>query len=69
MKRDGGREATDLVRLLVGERPAARGVEGRVMVFRWVYPAEVVIVAFLLACLPYLLIRGASNVMAAAGHR
>jgi hypothetical protein len=30
----------------------------QVSVFRWVYPGEVLIVAFLLACVPYLLIRG-----------
>jgi len=30
----------------------------QVMVFRWVYPMEALIVAFLLACVPYLLIRG-----------
>ena len=30
----------------------------QIIVFRWVYPTETVIVAFLLACVPYLLIRG-----------
>jgi hypothetical protein len=33
----------------------------QVVVFRWVYPFEVVLVAFLLACVPYLLIRGPVN--------
>jgi hypothetical protein len=28
------------------------------MVFRWVYPVETLIVAFLVACVPYVLIRG-----------
>jgi hypothetical protein len=31
------------------------------MVFRWVYPMEAFFVAFLLACVPYLLIRGPAN--------
>jgi hypothetical protein len=30
----------------------------QVIVFRWVYPGELLIVSFLLACVPYLLIRG-----------
>jgi len=30
----------------------------QIIVFRWVYPTETLIVAFLLACVPYLLIRG-----------
>ena len=29
--------------------------------FRWVYPIEALVVAFILACLPYLLIRGPVN--------
>jgi hypothetical protein len=33
----------------------------QVMVFRWVYPGELLLVAFLLACVPYLLIRGPAN--------
>lgn len=33
----------------------------QVIVFRWVYPTESAVVAFLLACLPYLLIRGPVN--------
>jgi hypothetical protein len=36
------------------------------IVFRWVYPGEVLIVAFLLACVPYLLIRGPANRIASA---
>ena len=31
------------------------------IVFRWVYPIESLVVAFVLACLPYLLIRGPVN--------
>ena len=31
------------------------------IVFRWVYPIESLVVAFILACLPYLLIRGPVN--------
>src|SRR5262245_34875638 len=30
----------------------------QILVFKWVYPVETLIVAFLLACVPYLLIRG-----------
>jgi Na+-translocating ferredoxin:NAD+ oxidoreductase RnfD subunit len=30
----------------------------QVKVFHWVYPVELLLIAFLLACLPYLLIRG-----------
>jgi hypothetical protein len=33
----------------------------QLIVSRWVYPFEVVLVAFLLACVPYLLIRGPVN--------
>jgi len=29
-----------------------------VTVFRWIYPGEVLIIAFVLACRPYLFIRG-----------
>jgi hypothetical protein len=38
----------------------------QVVVFRWVYPGELLISAFLLACAPYLLVRGAVNRIAAA---
>jgi hypothetical protein len=41
----------------------------QVIVFRWVYPVELLLVAFLLACVPYLLIRGPVNRLAAAGDR
>ena len=41
----------------------------QLIVFRWVYPFEVLIVAFLLACVPYLLIRGPVNRIASAGRR
>ena len=33
----------------------------QLIVFRWVYPFEVVLVAFVLACVPYLLLRGLVN--------
>jgi hypothetical protein len=33
----------------------------QVIVFRWLYPLEMLIVAVLLACIPYLLIRGPAN--------
>ena len=33
----------------------------QVMVFRWVYPGEALLVAFLLACVPYLIVRGPVN--------
>jgi hypothetical protein len=32
-----------------------------IMVFHWVYPGELLIIAFLLACVPYLLVRGPVN--------
>jgi hypothetical protein len=38
----------------------------QVIVFRWVFPGEILIVAFLLACAPYLLIRGPVNRIVAA---
>lgn len=41
----------------------------QVMVFRWVYPFEVLLIAFLLACVPYLLIRGPVNRIARKGRR
>jgi hypothetical protein len=41
----------------------------QVMVFRWVYPGEVLLVAFLLACVPYLLIRGPVNRIARSGRQ
>jgi hypothetical protein len=33
-------------------------------VFRWVYPVELIVVVLLLACVPYLLLRGAINRLA-----
>jgi hypothetical protein len=36
----------------------------QVIVFRWVYPIEALFVAFLLAFVPYLLIRGPANRLA-----
>jgi hypothetical protein len=36
---------------------------------RWVYPLESLIVAFVLACIPYLLVRGPVNRIASAGRR
>jgi hypothetical protein len=41
----------------------------QVMVFRWVYPGELLFVAFLLACVPYLLIRGPANLIAGGIRR
>jgi len=38
----------------------------QVVVFRWVYPGELLIISFLLACVPYLLVRGPVNRIAAA---
>src|SRR5688500_3089304 len=42
------------------------------IVYRWLYPVETLLVAFLLACVPYLLIRGPVNRLlrrrAARGH-
>lgn len=38
----------------------------QLIVFRWVFPAELLIVAFVLACVPYLLVRGPANKIAAA---
>ena len=36
----------------------------QLIVFKWVYPSEVLILAFLLACVPYLLLRGPVNRLA-----
>jgi len=33
----------------------------QLIVFRWIYPVEAALVAFLLAFLPYMLVRGATN--------
>ena len=41
----------------------------QVMVFRWVYPFEMLLVAFLLACVPYLLVRGPANRLIAGERR
>jgi len=38
----------------------------QVIVVRWIYPFESLLVAFLLACVPYLLVRGPVNRIAAA---
>jgi len=38
----------------------------QVMVFHWVYPGELLIIAFLLSCAPYLLVRGPANRIATA---
>ena len=38
----------------------------QVIVERWIYPLESVIVAFVLACVPYLLVRGPVNRIASA---
>jgi len=41
----------------------------QVIVFRWLFPLELLLVGFLLACFPYLLIRGPANRIASALHR
>ena len=41
----------------------------QVTVFRWIYPFEVLLVAFLLACVPYLVIRGPVNRIASLGRQ
>ena len=41
----------------------------QLIVNRWVYPLESVIVAFLLACVPYLLVRGPVNRIASGWRR
>ena len=38
----------------------------QVIVFRRIYPGELLLISFLLACVPYLLIRGLANRIAAA---
>ena len=38
------------------------------IVFRWVYPFETLFVSFLLACVPYVLLRGPANRIASAWH-
>jgi len=38
----------------------------QIIVFRWVYPGELLIIAFVLACAPYLLVRGPVNRIATA---
>lgn len=40
----------------------------QIIVLKWVWPGEVLLVAFLLACLPYLLIRGPVNRLAQSRH-
>jgi hypothetical protein len=41
----------------------------QVIVFRWVFPLELLIVGVLLACVPYLLVRGPVNRIASALRR
>ena len=41
----------------------------QLIVFRWIYPLESLLVAFLLACVPYLLIRGPVNRIARSGRQ
>jgi hypothetical protein len=41
----------------------------QVMVFRWVYPIELLVVAFFLACVPYMVLRGPANRIATASRR
>jgi hypothetical protein len=41
----------------------------QLIVNHWIYPLESFIVAFVLACVPYLLVRGPVNRIASAGRR
>jgi hypothetical protein len=41
----------------------------QILEYRWLYPVEMLIVAFLLACVPYLAVRGPANWAAAALRR
>lgn len=41
----------------------------QLIVARWIYPVESLIVAFLLACVPYLLVRGPVNRIASGRRR
>ena len=41
----------------------------QVMVLRWVYPFEALFVAFLLACVPYLAVRGLADRAARLAHQ
>jgi len=41
----------------------------QLVVLRWIYPGETLLVAFLLACVPYLLIRGPVNRIARMPRR
>ena len=41
----------------------------QLIVARWVYPLESLIVAFVLACVPYVLVRGPVNRIASASRR
>jgi hypothetical protein len=41
----------------------------QLIVFRWVYPFESLLLAFLLACIPYLLIRGPANRLVRSGRQ
>jgi hypothetical protein len=40
----------------------------QLVVLRWVYPGEALLVALLLACVPYLLIRGLVNRLVRSGR-
>jgi hypothetical protein len=39
----------------------------QVLVFKWIHPLELVVVAFVLACIPYLLFRGPASRLASLG--
>ena len=41
----------------------------QIIVFRWVYPFEVLLVSFLLACVPYVMSRGLANRIALMSRR
>jgi hypothetical protein len=62
------REGWKAVAIVFGVAAAIDAVY-QVIVFRWIYPFEALIVAFVLACVPYFLIRGAVNRIARAVSR
>ena len=57
--REGWKAVTNVFALAV-----VMDVAYQVIVFRWVYPVEALLVAFLLAFVPYLLVRGPVNRLA-----
>jgi hypothetical protein len=62
--RDGWKDVMKVFLLALG-----LDVAYQVLVFRWLFPLELLIVGVLLACVPYLLIRGPANRIASALRR